>query len=189
MGFLLATLLIGLIGRCFLPRGRRLSLPLISHCRARAAFLLVSQAGESSLTLLSPQSLASKPGVEALMAKPQEDDLGSRCLSCMGSALATSGLLVEDVLATHSLLVFEGSSKALSSGSSLLAGGLLAFVCGTLVKESLATIGLLALTSGFLIEMALAGHRLEAMALILPQFVDCPLPILVGALRAGSSPM
>ena len=48
---------------------------------------------------------------------------------------------------------------------------------------------LLALMSGFLVEMALAGCRLEAMALILPQAVDCPLPILVGVFRAGASPM
>ncbi len=52
--------------------------------------------------------------------------------------------------------------------SSLLAGGLLAFVGGTLVKK------------------ALAGCRLEAVALVLPQFVDRPLPILVGAFCAGA---
>jgi hypothetical protein len=71
------------------------------------------------------------------MAKPQEDDSGCRHLSCVGSALVTSGLLVEDALATHSLLVFEGSlevKKALSGASSLLVGGLLAFVGGMLVK-------------------------------------------------------
>ncbi len=89
----------------------------------------------------------------------------------------------------HSLLAFEGSSKALSSASSLLAGGLLAFLCSTLVEESLVAIGLLALTSGFLIKMVVAGRRLEAMALVLPQFGNCPLPILVGAFHAGSSPM
>jgi hypothetical protein len=75
------------------------------------------------------------------MAKPQEDDSGCRCLSCVGSALATSSLLVEDALATHSLLAFEGSSfvkKALSGTSSLLAGSLLAFVGSTLVKKVLA---------------------------------------------------
>jgi hypothetical protein len=145
-----------------------------------AAFLLVLQAGKSSLTLLLPRGLASKPGVEALMAKPQEDDLGCRCLSYEGSALAASSLLVEDALAAHSLLAFEGSlfiKKALSGASSLLAGGLLAFVGGTLVKKALAlliakalktsrlflfvsctlvvkaltTSGLLALTSGVLI--------------------------------------
>jgi hypothetical protein len=139
-GLLLATLLIGLIGQRFLPRGRRLSLPFVRHCRARAAFLLVSQVDESGLTLLLPQSLASEPGMEASMAKPQEDDLGCRCLSCVGSALATSSLFVEDALATHSLLAFKGSSfvkKALSGASSLLAGGLLVFVGGTLVKKAL----------------------------------------------------
>jgi hypothetical protein len=106
--------------------------------RASAAFLLVLQAGKSGLTLLSPQGLASEPGVKALMAKPQEDDLGCRCLSCVGNALATSSLLVEDALATHSLLAFEGSSfvkKAFSGMSSLLAGGLLAFMGGTLSRR------------------------------------------------------
>jgi hypothetical protein len=107
-----------------------------------ASFLLVSQAGESGLTLLSlPQSLASKPGMEALTAKPQEDDSGCRHLSCVGSMLATSGLLVEDALATHSLLAFEGSlfvKKVFSGMSSLLAGGLLAFMGGTLIKKALA---------------------------------------------------
>jgi hypothetical protein len=91
----------------------------------------------------------------------------------MGSGLATSGLLVEDALATHSLLAFEGSSfvkKALSGASSLLAGGLLAFVGSKLVKQ------------------ALAGCHLEAVALVLPQFVHRSLPILVGAFGAGASP-
>ncbi len=86
----------------------------------------------------------------------------------------------------HSLLAFEGSlfvKMALSSTSSLLAGGLLAFVGGTLIKESLAKIGLLVLTSGVLVEMV------EAMALVLPQVVDCPLPIPVGVFHAGASPM
>jgi hypothetical protein len=137
------------------------------------AFLLVSQAGESGFMLLLLQSLASKPGVEASTAKPQEDDSGCRHLSCVGSTLATSGLLVEDALATHSLLAFEGSSfikKELSGSSSLLVGGLLAFLGSTLVKK------------------ALAGCCLEAVALVLPQFVDHPLPILVGEFRAGASP-
>jgi hypothetical protein len=92
------------------------------------------QAGKSSLTLLLLQGLASKPGVEASTAKPQEDDLGCCRLSCMGSALATSGLLVENELARHSLLAFKGSSQALISASSLLVGGLMAFVGGMLVK-------------------------------------------------------
>jgi hypothetical protein len=123
--------------------------------------------------LLLPRGLASKPGMEALTATPQEDDSACHCLSCVGSALVNSGLLVEGALATHSLLAFEGSSfvkKALSSASSLLAGGLLAFVGGTLIKK------------------ALAGCCLEAVALVLPQFVDCPLPILVGVFCTGVSP-
>jgi hypothetical protein len=110
--------------------------------------------------------------VEVSTAKPQEDDLGCCHLLCLGGALATSSILNEDALATHSLLAFKGSSfvkKALSGTSSLLAGGLLAFVGGTLVKT------------------VLAGCRLEAVALVLPQFVNLPLPILVGAFRAGAS--
>ncbi len=63
-------LLIGLIGQRFLLCGHRLSLLFVRHCRARAAFLLVSQAGESGLTLLLLQSLAGKPGEEAAAAKP-----------------------------------------------------------------------------------------------------------------------
>ncbi len=108
--------------------------------------------------------------MEVLTAKPQEDDSGCRHLLCLGSALATSNLLVEDVLAMHSLLAFEGSSKALSGASSLLVGGLLAFVGGTLVKK------------------VMAGCRLEVVALVLPQFINRPIPILVGAFRAGASP-
>jgi hypothetical protein len=168
----LSVPLVSLVGYGLCLRsGRLLTLFLRLQC-ASAAFLLVLQAGKSGLTLLSPQGLASELGVEASTAKPQEDDLGCRCLSCVGSALATSGLLVEDALATHSLLAFEGSSfvkKALSGASSLLAGGLLAFVGGTLVKK------------------ALAGCRLQAVALVLPQFIDRPLPILVGAFRVGAS--
>ncbi len=83
------------------------------------------------------------------------------------------GTLVKELLATIGLLAFIGTTfvkKALSGTSSLLAGGLLALVGGTLVKK------------------ALAGCRLEAVALVLPQFVGRPLPILVGTFRAGASP-
>ncbi len=138
-----------------------------------AAFLLMLQASKRGLTLLSLRGLASKPGVEALTAKPQEDNLGCRHLSCVGSVLATSGHLVEDALAMHSLPAFKGSlfiKKALSCVSSLLVGGLLAFVGGTLVKK------------------AFVGCHLEAVALVLAQFVNPPLPILVGAFRTGASP-
>ncbi len=50
-------------------------------------------------------------------------------------------------------------------------------------------VGLLALMSGFLVKMVLAGCHLEVMALVLPQVVNCPLPILVGVFCAGASPM
>ncbi len=52
--------------------------------------------------------------------------------------------------------------------------------CSLLVKKPL--------TSGFLVEMALVGCRLEAMALVLPQVVDPPLPGPVGVFREGMSP-
>ncbi len=100
---------------------------------------------------------------------------------CKSSAFghkATSGLFVKKALTTCSLLV----EKPLTTG------GLLAFVGSMLVKESLATIGLLALTSVFLVEMALAGCCLEAVALVLLQFVNRPLPILVGTFCTGASP-
>jgi hypothetical protein len=134
------TLFISRLRQRFLPHGRRMlalfsncrlgqSVPLVSlvgyglclhgGClltlllrlqHVSTAFLLVLQVGKSSLMLLLPQGLASKPGLEASTARPQEDDLGCRRLSCVGSALVTSGLLVEDALATHSLLAFKGSS-------------------------------------------------------------------------------
>ena len=135
------------------------------------------------------------------MAKPEEDGSGCCHLSCKSSGFghqATSSLLVEKALTTCSLLV----EKPLTTD------GLLAFVGGTLVKESLAMIGLLAFVGGslvkeslemsclllfvssLLVNMALAGRRLEleAVALVLPQGLDRPLPILVGTFRAGTSP-
>jgi hypothetical protein len=115
-------------------------------------------------------------------AKPQEDGAGCPHLSCKSSTFghkATSSLLVEKALRTCSLLVEKP----------LTMDGLLALIGGTLVKESLATICLLALTSGLLVEMALAGCRLEVMALVLPQVVDCPLPIPLGMFHVGASPM
>ncbi len=89
-------------------------------------------------------------------------------LSCKSSAFshkATSGLLINKALTTCSLLV----------------GSLLAFVGGTLFKEALAMSGLLLFASSLLVDKALAGCCLEAVAFVLPQFVNRPLPILVGA--------
>jgi hypothetical protein len=105
----LSVPLVSLIGYDLCSRGGRLLTLLLCLQRASAAFMLMLQVGKSSLTLLLPQGLASKLGVEASTAKPQEDDLGCRNLLCVGSALATSGLIVEDALATHSLLAFKGS--------------------------------------------------------------------------------
>jgi hypothetical protein len=122
---------------------------------------------------------------------------------CIQKAFAASSLLVKKPLTTGSLLAFVGG---LLVKESLTTGGLLAFFGSTLVKESLATIGLLAFVGGTLIKealamsclllfassllvnVALAGRRLEAVALVLPQGVNRPLPILVGAFCAGASP-
>jgi hypothetical protein len=70
---------------------------------------------------------------------------------------------------------------------SLLAGSLLELLGGTLVEEALAVSGLLVFESSFLVKMALAGRCLEVVTLVLPQFVDRPLPILEGAFCAGAS--
>ncbi len=48
--------------------------------------------------------------------------------------------------------------------------------------------GLLLFASSLFVDKALAGRHLEAVALVLPKFVDPPLPTLVGAFRAGASP-
>jgi hypothetical protein len=115
------TLLISLIGQRFLPRGHPLLSPFVRHCCTRAAFLLVSQAGESGLTLLPPCSLSGEADLEAVAAKPKEDGCCGRRPSCLG------GTCVQKALATKGLLV-----KKL-----LTMGGLLAFVGGSLVEESL----------------------------------------------------
>ncbi len=86
---------------------------------------------------------------------------------------ATSGLFVEKALTT----------------CSLLAGSLLAFVGSTLVEEALAVSALLLFPSSLLVKMAMAGRCLEAIALVLPHGVDCPLPIPVVSFHVGVSPM
>jgi hypothetical protein len=89
-------------------------------------------------------------------------------LTTGGFMAFVGGTLVKESLATIGLLAFIGSTfvkKALSGASSRLVGGLLVFMGGTLVKK------------------ALAGCRLEEVVRVLPQFVDRPLPILVGALH------
>ncbi len=174
--------LVSLVGRSLCSCCSCQSTLLLRERHAQAAVLLISQTCESALALLLLQSLAGEPDMEAAAAKPYEDGLGCHHLPCKSSTFghkATSGLVVEKVSTTCSLLVEKP----------LMTGGLLVFVGGMLFNELLATIGFLALTSGFLVKMALAGGRLEEMALVLPQSVDCPLPILVGVFRAGASPM
>jgi hypothetical protein len=118
--------------------------------------------------------------MEVVAEEPQEDELGGHHLSCVSSALGASGLLVEDALATRSLMTFEGGvfvKKALCGASCLLVGGLLAFVAGTLVKKALA----MSRFFFFVIELLLAT------ASCLPQLVHHPLPIPVGMLHAPNS--
>ncbi len=45
-----------------------------------------------------------------------------------------------------------------------------------------------AFVGGTLVKKALEGCHLEAVVLMLPQFIDRPLPILVGAFCLGVSP-
>ncbi len=63
--------LVSLVGYGLCSRGGRLLMLILCLQRASTAFLLVLQVGKSSLALLLPRGQASKPGVEALMAKPQ----------------------------------------------------------------------------------------------------------------------
>ena len=193
--------LVSLIGDGLCSRGSCLLTLLLCLQRTRAAFLLVLHAGKCSLTPQLPRGLASAPGKEALVADQQEDDLGSRRLLCLSGALATSRLLVKEVLATCSLpLMFEGGvlvKKTLSCTSGLLAGSLLpACTSGVLVKEPLAAGSLfLALVEELLAagSLFLAGARgllnEECLVLVRPQILDGRLPIPVGAVRASTSPM
>jgi hypothetical protein len=104
-------------------------------------------------------------------------------------------LLVKELLAAGDLLAGASDCSLLAGASGLLvkellsAGGLLAGTSGVLVEELLAMSCLLLFASSLLINMALAGHRLEAVALVLPHFIDRPLPIPVGVFRASASPM
>ena len=88
-------------------------------------------------------------------------------------------------MTTDGLLVFVGGTLVKESLTTI---GLLAFVGGVLVEESLAMSCLLLFASSLLVNMALAGRRLEAVALVLPQGVNRALPILEGAFCKGASP-
>jgi hypothetical protein len=84
----------------------------------------------------------------------------------------------EDSLGCHHLS-YKSSAFGHKATSSLL------------IKKALTTCSLLVKklsTSGFLIKMALAGCRLEAMELVLPQVVNPPLLSPVGVFRKGASP-
>jgi hypothetical protein len=148
-----------------------------------------------------------EPDVEAAAAKPQEDGASGRPFSCLGSAFVrplvlgnapgkeafgkkqpsllagTSGLLVEELLAAGSLLAGTSGFLLLLVEELLAAGSLLAGASSSSLLAGTSGSSLLAGASGLLVE------ELLAMALIRPQVVDCPLPILVGAFRAGTGPM
>jgi hypothetical protein len=69
----LATLRLGVVGQRFFSCGRHLMLPLCHNCCMRPAFLLISQVGKSSLTLLPQCSCLGKVDFEVAAAKPKED--------------------------------------------------------------------------------------------------------------------
>jgi hypothetical protein len=149
--------------------------------------LLAGASGSSSSLLAGASGSSLLAGASGLLV---EELLEAGSLLALGA----SGFLVKELLAAGSLLASASGSSLLegASGSSLLAGA-----SGLLVKELLVASsllagasgsGCLALTSGFLVKMALAGCRLEAMVLIFPQGVNRPLPIQVGAFCAGASP-
>ncbi len=130
--------------------------------------------------LLLPFSPLGKPNMELAAAKPKEDGCSSHHPLCIGSvfihkALATSGLLVEKLFAAGSLLAFVGGKLVEEALGSML------------VKKLLTMCGFLLLMSSFLIDKALAGCCLLAMALVLPQFVQGPLPVLVVGLLASAT--
>ncbi len=104
---------------------------------------------------------------------------------CVSSALATSGLLIEDAMAMCSLMALEGGTfikETLCGTSSFLVGGLLAFVVSTLFKKALVMLIAKALeTSCFLLFVV---GLLLVTTRCLPQLVHWPLPILVGMIYA-----
>jgi hypothetical protein len=205
----LAKLLGSLVDCGLCARGGCLSTLFLCKCHTPAAVLLVAQAQacKGGLTLLAPQSLADEPDVEAAAAKPQEDGAGGRPFLCLGSTFGrplvlgnapgkeafgkkqpsllagTNGLLVEELLVASSLLADMSGFLLLLVEELLAVGSLLA---GTSISSLLAgTSGssLLAGASDLLVK------ELLAMALVRPQVVDCPLPILVGTFRVGVGPM
>ena len=122
--------------------------------------------------------------------------MGGSRLACLSGALATHSLLLAS--ASSSLLLASASSSLLAGTSCLLIEELLA--AGSLLLASVSS--LLAGTSGLLNEELLAAGSLlqarasglvldetEAIVLVRPQFVDGPLPILVRAFCASTSPM
>ena len=98
------------------------------------AFLLVLQAGESGLMLLSSDGHLSKPGKDALAAEPQED------ASC-DSKVAMQSIHVPHVPFAGSTYAF--GMKALGGTNILLARDL-PYVGGMLVKKALMITSLLA---------------------------------------------
>ncbi len=90
-----ATSLVGLVGQRLFSRCSCLLTLLLHERRARAAVLLVSQTCKSGLPLLSPQSLAGEPDVEAAAAKPQEDGSGGRPVSFLGTAFGRKSVRVD----------------------------------------------------------------------------------------------
>ncbi len=102
--------------------------------------------------------------------KPKEDG----CCGC--HQLCLGGAFFKKVLAMSSFLTFVHGMLIKKKLGSML------------VKKFLAMSSLLSLTSGFLVKKALAGCCLVVLALVFPQYVHDPLPVLVGLFCLGATP-
>ncbi len=103
--------------------------------------------------------------MEAAATEPQEDGACCLHLLCQGGTFGHP-LFLGNVLV----------KKALAMSS------LLSFMNGFLVKKLLTTSSLLVFVGGVLVKEALAGHCPMVLVLVLPQFIQGPLPVLVGGL-------
>jgi hypothetical protein len=166
------ALLVGLVHQCFLLRGRlTLFIGVVGQCflpRGRR----LSSPFVHHCRLRAEFLLVSQVGKSGLALLPLCSLLGKVDLEAVVAKPKEDSLGCRHLLCTSSAF----GHKAMSS---LLVEKVLT-MCSLLVEKPL--------TSGFLVEMALVGFRLEAMALVLPQVIDPPLPSPVGVFRAGMSP-
>jgi hypothetical protein len=164
-----SSLLVGASGSGLLAGASGL---LVEELLATALVLLVGASG-----LLVEELLSTTLDMAGMSGVFIEELLATALVLLAGA----SGLLVEELLSTT--LVLAGASGVLVEELLATALVLLAGTSGLLVEELLLTALVVAGVSGMLVK------ELLAMALVLPQAVDDPLPIPVGAFRAGMGPM